>query len=683
MFIKTDDKNSKKIKLKILLFSSLISNAFLMMRNLENFTLWISISETIFSILFFYLMSPIIYIINKNRKTIDTKNIFSITIILSACLYGTYNLNFLNSYLFNFLFFFLILVMTNYFSCVWSCICVLLTGFILNQLKIMEFNSLLFFSLTAFFTGFIDSKNKIIIIASFLTSASSIAFILDKNLLNINFFVSSFFSVILFILVPRNKYKILENKEDNADHIKKILDNKLKKFSLGYKKISKEFENFFDTSLNKITDKQYKNISIELQVRQCKTCKKIDECWAWKVGTARDDVDKILRSRENGKNIEYENIPENFINNCIDLDSFIKCVNKIFELNDVSMRWYREINSTRNFLSQQLMSVSNSIKKLNQEFNNELFIVKEIEDKILLELTNNAIDVFNLSVINKNYDRLDIIIKIKNAKNITDKILKIINTSLNKKFICERSFFDSRNKNLVVLELFEQEKFEAETGISKCVKQNSEKSGDSYSIINLGCGKIALLVSDGMGSGNIAKIQSESTINIIENLLISGFDKETIINTVNSILLLKNTTETSTTLDACIVDLFNGNGNIIKISAPTSYLFRNNKLEFFISSSHALGILNDVYYNFIDKKFCDNDLLILMSDGVFDTLRFKLTSEDSKEEWLKKIIIEMKSKSAQEIADEIVDASRKMNEGEALDDITVLVLKLKQKTKII
>ena len=53
-------------------------------------------------------------------------------------------------------------------------------------------------------------------------------------------------------------------------------------------------------------------------------------------------------------------------------------------------------------------------------------------------------------------------------------------------------------------------------------------SGDGILSIRLKDGKYLLALSDGMGSGEEAKQSSNKALKMLENLLLSGFDKNTI-----------------------------------------------------------------------------------------------------------------------------------------------------------
>ena len=66
-----------------------------------------------------------------------------------------------------------------------------------------------------------------------------------------------------------------------------------------------------------------------------------------------------------------------------------------------------------------------------------------------------------------------------------------------------------------------------------------------------------------MGSGEEAKQSSTKALKMLENLLLSGFDKKTSLEMINTSLINQNE-ETFATLDIAIIDLYQGNIELIK-----------------------------------------------------------------------------------------------------------------------
>ncbi len=115
------------------------------------------------------------------------------------------------------------------------------------------------------------------------------------------------------------------------------------------------------------------------------------------------------------------------------------------------------------------------------------------------------------------------------------------------------------------------DKFVMAIGDAETTKKDSEMSGDGILSIRLKDGKYLLALSDGMGSGEEAKQSSNKALKMLENLLLSGFDKNTSISLINTSLMNQNE-EIFATLDIAIIDLYKGNVELIKSGACPTYI---------------------------------------------------------------------------------------------------------------
>ena len=74
-----------------------------------------------------------------------------------------------------------------------------------------------------------------------------------------------------------------------------------------------------------------------------------------------------------------------------------------------------------------------------------------------------------------------------------------------------------------------------------------------------------------MGSGGRASEESCAAIELLEDFMETGFDKDIAIKMINSVLVLKSNEESFSTLDMAIIDLYSGIAEFIKIGAVSSF----------------------------------------------------------------------------------------------------------------
>src|SRR5699024_7355163 len=116
--------------------------------------------------------------------------------------------------------------------------------------------------------------------------------------------------------------------------------------------------------------------------------------------------------------------------------------------------------------------------------------------------------------------------------------------------------------------------FVVETAVSSAAKGGGVISGDSYTTIELGAGKYALAISDGMGNGSRAREESRETLRLLQQILQTGIPEQVAIKSINSILSLRTTDEMFATLDLAIINLHNAFVRFLKIGSSPSFIKR-------------------------------------------------------------------------------------------------------------
>ena len=183
-----------------------------------------------------------------------------------------------------------------------------------------------------------------------------------------------------------------------------------------------------------------------------------------------------------------------------------------------------------------------------------------------------------------------------------------------------------------------------------------------------------MMLSDGMGTGADASKESEMVIELLEQFLEAGFQEEPAVKLINSVLVLKSEHTLFSTVDLCVINLCAGTCEFVKVGAATTFIKRNNWVETISSTTMPAGMINRIELERKCKKLYDGDFVIMVSDGVLDCIK-----EEDKEEFLQKVIMNIASKSPQEVANAILTAALMQQSYEPVDDMTVLVCGLWEK----
>ena len=206
------------------------------------------------------------------------------------------------------------------------------------------------------------------------------------------------------------------------------------------------------------------------------------------------------------------------------------------------------------------------------------------------------------------------------------------------------------------------------TGVAKAVKETEKISGDNYSFYETDNGKMVVILSDGMGSGEKACRDSERVIEMMERLLEAGFRKESAIQMINGALAASGKEDNMSTLDICEMNLYTGECEFIKIGAACTYIKRGRLVDRLSTQNFPLGVFGQLESEVMYRTLQSGDYVIMLSDGVLDAL-----SQGIGEEVLPEVIGKTEYSNPNEIANQILAYCLKQSNGQIRDDMTVLV----------
>lgn len=192
--------------------------------------------------------------------------------------------------------------------------------------------------------------------------------------------------------------------------------------------------------------------------------------------------------------------------------------------------------------------------------------------------------------------------------------------------------------------------------------------GDCYEYFRDGKGFAHIILSDGMGNGNRAAVDSVMTCNLFLKLIKAGFGFESALKLLNASLLIKSGDESLATLDVGCIDLYTGQVEFRKAGAAVSFVSKGGVVTRMGAASLPVGILQSVEYDHSSMLLEHGDIVVMVSDGVLDTGI----------EWVEAEIELYGHKTARELAEDICkEAGRRRIDGHS-DDLTVVVAKLKK-----
>lgn len=356
------------------------------------------------------------------------------------------------------------------------------------------------------------------------------------------------------------------------------------------------------------------------------------------------------------------------------ISQMVRTINLSYKVSKSNFIWQKKIEQNKNNMKEQLNKVSKAIKnmakdleediKQEEQYKSEKSEILELIKQKQIEIQDIAIKKDNRYIIEIYSNEILETAKIETIEKILTKIFKeeiVLNdeASIGKK-----------------LSFLSEDKYDMAIGTANATKSKSMTSGDSILSIRLKDGKYLVAISDGMGSGKEAKDSSMQALKLLENLLLSGFDKKTSLDLINTTLINQNT-EIFATLDIAIVDLYMGNIEFIKSGACPTYIKNKKRVQIIKSNSLPAGIIEEAKIQTFDKDIEQGDIMVMCSDGILDSnIEYK-----NKELWIKYMLEDIETNNTQKISDLILNEAVDNNFGTAKDDMSIIVCKFMKKER--
>ena len=494
-------------------------------------------------------------------------------------------------------------------------------------------------------------------------------------------------SVVFFIVPDRladrltapfaRKSAELADGRSYSRRIRDLTAERLKKFADAFMALSRSFGEIARNSAP--AGKQEINVLFDrVADRICRDCSLCLHCWERSFYDTYQVMFRIIESLEAKGRIEESDIPAGFIEKCPRIDDFVNAVNNMYELFKVGVVWKSRIGESRSVIGRQFEGMARVIGNLAEEINTDISFLTPLEDAISAALKKDGIRVVEVVAYKGLWGKYEINIRhcsCGGARKCTEVIDRIVTETSGRRMVRSDEGCTAYGSEECVLKYIEAENLRITTGVARMPKYGSKVSGDSFSFMEGIGGKYTLALSDGMGSGYNASVQSKAAVDMLESFLESGFDKEMAVNLINSVLVLKSDDDAACTMDIAMIDLSSGEVEFIKIGAAPTFIKRDSRVEVVRSASLPAGILPGVDVELSRKVLDAGDMIIMVTDGITDVM----TDDEPGDKVLLKHIRQLESLNPQLVADSILDEAVRRCDGRPYDDMTVLVAKVWKK----
>lgn len=558
-------------------------------------------------------------------------------------------------------------------------------GLILSLANVANLFSMSLLAFSGLLGGLLKEGKKISVAAGLIVASLLMGIYADNQVpLEITLY-ESLFAVGLFFLTPKSWTDKLssyipgtpEHTNEQQKYLRKIRDmtaGKVEQFSDLFLSLSHSFSFNEKKEGEDEEDKEVDLFLSEVTENTCQMCVKKTQCWSRDFEKTYTYMEAIMKECETKGEVKNLGLLTGWKNHCLIDERVVRTVKDKLKERDNEDRLKHQLLESRRLVADQLIGVSQVMGDFARDIQREKEVYDKQEEEVKEALLDIGIDVDLVDIYGLDPGNIDVeMILPSNKYNEAEKVVApLLSNILNEAIIVKLAEPLSSSKGEAKVLFGSTKTFVIDKGVAHTAKGGKWVSGDSFSTMELGEGKYALAISDGMGNGRRAHIESQETIDLLKRILKSGIDETVAIKSINSVLSLRSSEEVFSTLDLAIIDLQDGLAKFLKVGSTPSFIKRGTEVIAIESGNLPIGMIKEVDVDVVSEQLKAGDLLIMMSDGIYETPH-QIENTDI---WMKRMIREIKTSDPQQIADLMMERMIRECGGEIYDDMTVLVAKV-------
>ncbi|MCA1032824.1 stage II sporulation protein E [Bacillus timonensis] len=624
----------------------------------------------------------------RRKQSLKTEEVICLIILIASVLTGTIGWEIYHLAIENVLSRYLILLFALVAGATIGSTVGVVTGLVLSLANVASLSQMSLLAFSGLLGGLLKEGKKTGVSLGLLIGTLLIGLYGENSTRLLPTLYESLIAIALFMVTPKilldNLSKYIpgtpEYSAEQQQYLRKIRDvtaNRVSQFSTVFQALSNSFAQHGLPVQEEGEEREIDYFLSNVTEKTCQTCFKKEVCWSKNFNTTYDYMKQIMH--ESDRNQIHTNIKfmREWDKHCVKSKKVIDAIQQEMSFYQANQKLKKQVHESRKLVAEQLLGVSQVMGDFAKEIQRERDNHHIQEEQILDALQAFGIEIGHVEVYSLEQGNVDIELSIPycNGSGECEKLIApMLSDILDETIIVKKEECSAYPNGYCHVTLGSSRAFVIDTGIAHAAKGGGLVSGDSFSTIEIGVGKFAVAISDGMGNGVRARHESHETLELLQKILQTGIEEKIAIKSINSILSLRTTDEIFSTLDLAVIDLQDATAKILKIGSTPSYVKRGDKIIKLQASNLPMGIIEDFEVDVVSEQLKAGDLLIMMSDGIFEGPKHV----ENYDVWMKRKIKELQTEDPQEVADLIMEEVIRTRAGQIEDDMTVVVTKIKR-----
>ena len=533
-----------------------------------------------------------------------------------------------------------------------------------------------FFSLaypvSALVSGVYARHGRLIFLLSYILCGALSVILFAENALHLELLYENFVASVIFLVLPNSFLNqvgaILSVPQGGTG------ESGLRRYTARrVRQMATAFEDLYTTVDSTISgkrcDEDISQVFDRASELVCRTCKNKTECWNGcymdTLSVFNDAGDQIR-----GRGILCkEDLPQHFLERCLKPEELVIAVNGELRGQIYRRQFASRLQENTAAAYGQYMDLAEILSGVSEELVNAYGPDPLAQRRLQRYLSTMDVDA-EIAVFRDRSGRLHILMESVKLKRLMqepgylDRISDAVGVRL-----CRPMGSDANAEGRITL--LEAEPLSVSVGVASMKKTGESVSGDRGTYFKTEQGVLCILLSDGVGSGEVAAKESVAAIRILERFLRTGIEPALAMKMLNSVMLLKNNDSWGfATVDLLCIDLFTGSATFYKYGAAPSYVRSGKQIRRIRSESMAAGLGSgaDGLPDVVKMRLHPGNLAIIASDGVI---------AEQNDSWVRKLLAESEGSSMKHLARDTLKAALK--QYGCSDDMTVLAVRVDQR----
>lgn len=468
----------------------------------------------------------------------------------------------------------------------------------------------------------------------------------------INLFDTALASCILYCM-PQKLYNAINNMGTTTHPAAELASNRLSFAASTLGECKKSFQDIF-----KLKDiNSYNTILLYRRTayKACMGCGLRKYCWGRDGNSTKEALDNLMHILSSGETPKKENAPAH----CLRGEQFISEFKKMYEIYKNDSVWASKVQEVQASVYRSFDAMASLINETASRVLTADDCDTIASDDIYYRLKKEGISAKEVFV-NGDGDNTKVYISLSECGGFgrcEGAVEKVLKNATGKNFVrtglrhCGKCSF-----TYVV-----KPSFSISTAVAGAIKHSKKTSGDHAVYALIDRNTYALILCDGMGSGENARNESKLCSNLLMTLLESGLDVHNAISILNS-MLISSFSDTLAAIDLCLINLNDGSTRVYKCGGADTYAKTDDNVVVVEGGTLPAGAIEDKceFFTLPSKK---GSMIVLVSDGII--------AADKKSAWIKQMIESYDGTEPEPLAKQILEEAKKIN-VKLKDDATVV-----------